>query len=147
MLADREPGVLLFIDLDGFKQVNDRLGHATGDELLRRIGAEVRSCVRSTDIVARLGGDEFVAVIRTDDEIASFNLANRMIERLDLAAGEQQQRVQVTASVGLTRWTAASRTRDPGALLDEADRAMYRAKQASGNQLAISGTPADADGS
>jgi diguanylate cyclase (GGDEF)-like protein len=143
MLADHEPGVLLFIDLDGFKQVNDQLGHAAGDELLRRIAAEVRSCVRSTDIVARLGGDEFVAVIRTDDEIASFNLANRMIERLDLAAGEQQRRVQVTASVGLTRWTAASRALDPGFLIDEADRAMYRAKQASGNQLVIFTAPGE----
>ena len=137
LLDDDQPGTLLFVDLDGFKQVNDRLGHAAGDELLQHIAAEIRSCVRSTDIVARLGGDEFVVVLRTDDEIATFNLANRMIERLDLAAGEHERHVQVTASVGLTRWSAGNRTGDAGHLIDEADHAMYRAKRASGNRLVI----------
>lgn len=136
MLDAGEPGTLLFIDLDGFKQVNDRLGHATGDDLLRHIGQEIRACMRSTDIAARLGGDEFVAVIRTDDETASFNLAIRMIERLNHAALEYDERAAVTASVGLTRWSATDHP-DPGHLIDLADRAMYRAKFASGNQVAI----------
>ena len=141
MLDAHEPGTLLFIDLDGFMHVNDQLGHAAGDELLRRIGEEIRSCVRSTDIVARLGGDEFVAVIRTNDEIATFNLANRMLERLNLAAGELGQRVHVTASVGLTRWSAKNRIRDSDQLIDEADQAMYRAKKASGNRLVTVTSP------
>ena len=123
-----EPG-LLFVDLDGFKSINDTLGHATGDAALREVSRRLLTCVRASDLVARLGGDEFVVLV-DDPEVTHDGLellAARIREALsgpsDLPGGVT---VQLSASVGVARATDAADT--PDALLDRADAAMYREK-------------------
>ncbi len=120
---------LLYIDIDHFKRVNDTLGHAAGDELLRQVAARLRHCLRGIDTVARLGGDEFAVIL---DRISHSGLATTMVDKLitacsgvyDLAGGSPR----ITLSIG-----AALYPRDAGdtdSLLKRADAAMYRAKAA-----------------
>ena len=120
---------LLFIDLDGFKPVNDRYGHVAGDRLLVALAARLRRQARESDLVARLGGDEFVIVIEggfTDHHLAaiSADLLAAVAEPCPLATGD----VQVSCSIGIA---CAPRDGDtPDALLTTADAAMYQAKAA-----------------
>ncbi|TXR58033.1 putative bifunctional diguanylate cyclase/phosphodiesterase [Quadrisphaera setariae] len=118
---------LLFVDLDGFKAVNDTHGHRAGDEVLRTVAGRLRSCVRSGDVVGRLGGDEFVVVlVDVADESELLACAQRVVDHLGapLSAGGQQ--VALGASVGVA-FTADGSTA-PEVLLHEADTAAYRAK-------------------
>ncbi|AGZ45374.1 GGDEF domain-containing protein [Actinoplanes friuliensis] len=122
------PGVaVLFCDLDGFKAVNDRLGHAAGDELLVAVADRLRACVRDQDLVSRFGGDEFVVVCRDDDPRATVDAVcariRDMVARPIVVAGES---VRIGVSVGVAFAGAASSTDD---LLGHADAAMYTAKQ------------------
>ncbi len=126
---NRHVGVL-FCDLDGFKAVNDTMGHDAGDELLRAFAERLRATVRADDVVARLGGDEFVVVCGDLDRPSeALTVADKIrrasSEPLSIGAGE----VRITPSIGVA---TASRRRpaDPGTLIVEADRAMYRAKKA-----------------
>lgn len=119
---------LLFIDLDGFKQVNDTLGHHAGDEVLKTVALRMLDTVRAGDVVARLGGDEFVVLLEPLDEQASgIGVADRVIEAVSepmlLASGHE---ATIGASVGL----AISQDGDTDAdrLMMEADLAVYRAK-------------------
>ncbi len=121
---------LLFVDLDGFKKINDTLGHAAGDEVLRVVAERLRSEVRAGDVVARLGGDEFVVLLEPLDEQASaLAVADRMVEVSSapvlLGSG---RRVRLGASVGVA--LSQDGVTDPDALLVEADTAVYRAKAA-----------------
>lgn len=124
---------LLYIDLDGFKAVNDTHGHDAGDELLREAAQRFRDHLRKDDVVARLGGDEF-AVILPDIAKAEDvgRIADSLIAQLsqpyDLACG----RLVVSASVGIA--LAPLDGRAPGVLLQAADRAMYVAKRADGGR-------------
>jgi diguanylate cyclase len=116
------PGTVLVLDLDGFKQVNDRLGHEAGDELLRRVAQVVSGCVRRADVVARLGGDEFAVLLMgaTPEDAAR---VSESIERAVEAIWPIGVRGGVSvgiASVGLGATEALSR----------ADRAMYAKKRA-----------------
>jgi diguanylate cyclase (GGDEF)-like protein/PAS domain S-box-containing protein len=119
---------LLFVDLDGFKQVNDTFGHDAGDELLRQVSKRFSECVREGDVLARLGGDEFIALLpgAGDDDAAlvAQRLAACLTEPFVLAQGT----VTVDASIGVATRTAGQST--PEQLLREADAAMYRAKVA-----------------
>ncbi|GAB1640105.1 diguanylate cyclase domain-containing protein [Krasilnikovia sp. MM14-A1259] len=120
---------VLFLDLDGFKQINDGYGHAAGDELLRSMGRRLRGAIRSEDIVGRLGGDEFVAVLTgADCERRAQGLTTRIRDvvrqPVPLAVGE----VTVDVSVGVAVGTGTSY--DAKGLLAAADSAMYRAKTA-----------------
>jgi diguanylate cyclase (GGDEF)-like protein/PAS domain S-box-containing protein len=120
---------LLFIDVDGFKRVNDRLGHAAGDELLVQIAIRLRGSVREADTVARLGGDEF-AVGCTDMESLDTALAlgERLLDALSLPFDVHGHEVLVGASIGV----ATAQGEDPASvdqLLSNADVAAYRAKQ------------------
>ena len=118
---------LLFLDIDGFKQINDTLGHAGGDDVLREFAHRLKSCVRATDLVARLAGDEFVIVlegIHTRDEC-------RFVARKILAAMRPQFRtagceIRVTTSIGVALGHGSSTTAE--ALLKRADSALYAAK-------------------
>ncbi|MCY1143671.1 GGDEF domain-containing protein [Actinoplanes sp. Pm04-4] len=115
---------VLFCDLDGFKPVNDRLGHAAGDELLVAVADRLRTCVRGDDLVSRFGGDEFVLICRGPEAVDV--VAARIAEltgRPFTAAGEQ---VHIGISVGAARARPAD-TID--ALLNRADMAMYEAKK------------------
>ncbi len=138
MLASKEAGTLLFVDLDGFKQVNDSHGHFAGDDVLVAVAKRLRSCVRPSDLVGRLAGDEFVVVLDTANETAVYMVAERVVRGLDLEVeSDFAPAVKITASVGLVSWRAGDVSRSAEGLIADADRAMYRAKTASGNQMAI----------
>ncbi|WP_374046056.1 diguanylate cyclase domain-containing protein [Massilia sp. R2A-15] len=128
----RLPLALLFIDLDGFKEVNDRLGHAAGDELLQQVAQRIKRRTRVTDTVARLGGDEFT-VILTDvtesqhiDTIAATILGD-LREPFALAAGE----AGISASIGISVYPGDGATSEE--LVVNSDAAMYAAKSAGRN--------------
>jgi diguanylate cyclase (GGDEF)-like protein len=127
---------LLFLDLNGFKQVNDRLGHAVGDELLRTVASRLIECVRPTDEIgrfaqgsaARLGGDEFAVLLTgLTDPKAARSVAMRIRELVQAPVDVAGQLLEVSASVGIAYMPRDGRTAD--ALLNAADSAMYAAKQ------------------
>jgi diguanylate cyclase (GGDEF)-like protein len=126
------PVAVLFIDLDGFKAVNDTLGHAGGDRLLKEVAARLQSAVRSEDTVARISGDEFAIVLpdlaRPDD---AGLVAQKVIESLARSIEVQGSEIFVTASVGIAAFPADGL--DADTLIGAADAAMYRAKQTGRN--------------
>jgi diguanylate cyclase (GGDEF)-like protein len=123
-----------YLDLDGFKQVNDRFGHEAGDRLLVEVTRRLLDCVRGSDTVARLGGDEFV-VLLTD--LLDEGECIRVLERLlaSVAAPfrlDDGQRVEISASIGATLFPKDEA--DADTLMRHADRAMYDAKRSGGNR-------------
>jgi diguanylate cyclase (GGDEF)-like protein/PAS domain S-box-containing protein len=124
---DRKPLTLLYLDLDGFKRVNDTHGHDAGDYLLVAIAKRLTALVRPTDVVSRLGGDEFVILCEGMDERGATQLAKRIVEVVPNPIEVDGQRLAVTPSVGIAL------NRDPGIrpgeLLADADMAMYFAKE------------------
>lgn len=118
---------LLYLDLDGFKPVNDQLGHTAGDALLKAVVACWQTVVREGELLARLGGDEF-AVIAAGDAEAVERLAARLIEVLDSPLLPQYPQVLVGVSVGLALYNEHGE--DRRRLVAAADTAMYRAKEA-----------------
>ncbi len=121
------PAVLMFIDLDGFKAVNDECGHAVGDALLKRVAAELAGHVRASDVVGRLGGDEFGVVmwhIGAEQAAAKARELERIIETAAIQRGER--RLAVGASAGTVLLDPAL---EPATLIDAADRAMYARKK------------------
>jgi diguanylate cyclase (GGDEF)-like protein/PAS domain S-box-containing protein len=129
-----DPAVL-FLDLDHFKSVNDRLGHDAGDDLLIEVARRLRVAVRSGDSLARLGGDEFAVLIEhsSDALVDARNVADRILAQLAAPTGVDRTASAVTASIGIAPGSAAS---SPTALLRDADIAMYHAK-ASGRGRAV----------
>jgi diguanylate cyclase (GGDEF)-like protein len=123
------PASLLFFDLDGFKEINDQLGHAEGDRILREFADILRSIFRDSDLVARLGGDEFVVLISNSHA----RDAEQALLRLSKAVAEhntaEQRRFQLAYSVGLVEYEPLRHDNVEG-LLEDADRAMYQNKQA-----------------
>jgi diguanylate cyclase (GGDEF)-like protein/PAS domain S-box-containing protein len=119
---------VLFIDLDRFKNVNDSLGHASGDRLLVEVARKLERCVRPCDTVARLGGDEF-AVLLEDvvDDASAVQVAERILADLSRSVRLDEQEVVTAASIGIACGDLSYR--DPGELLRDADTAMYRAKE------------------
>jgi diguanylate cyclase (GGDEF)-like protein len=130
---------VMLIDLDGFKQVNDTLGHAAGDELLQVISRRLVDTMRDADSVARLGGDEFVIVAETaTDEVNARIVADRVLDVLRQPVRVGDADLLVSGSVGLVIANAShDRTLDAGALLRKADIAMYRAKTGGRNRVEI----------
>jgi diguanylate cyclase (GGDEF)-like protein/PAS domain S-box-containing protein len=123
---------VLFLDLDGFKEVNDSIGHAAGDQLLIRVAERLRAAVGPDDTVARFGGDEFAVLLENlDDDRDAERLANRIIESLAEPLTLESNEIHVRASIGIA---TSARTGDPGdardadQLMRNADLAMYRAK-------------------
>ncbi|MBA2637906.1 MAG: GGDEF domain-containing protein [Solirubrobacterales bacterium] len=125
------PGALLAVDLDGFKGVNDRHGHAAGDTLLRAIADALAACVRETDVLARLGGDEFWALLPYCDPPDAERIGQAVVTSVRAVAASEG--VPVTASVGLV----ALDPEDVAAAQARADQAMYRAKHAGGDRLTV----------
>ncbi|MDT0277316.1 putative bifunctional diguanylate cyclase/phosphodiesterase [Blastococcus goldschmidtiae] len=118
---------LLFVDLDGFKAVNDRHGHATGDTVLRVIADRLRATLRPGDVVCRLGGDEFVVLVESvSGERDLVELAERLITTVSRPIRRSGQELRVGASVGIAVTQDAGI--DADALFAEADAAVYRAK-------------------
>ena len=122
---------LAYLDVDGFKGVNDRRGHAVGDRVLIALAGAAAATARSVDTVARLGGDEFVVLMPETDDAAALPLADRLREACSQAAGAGPE--PVTCSVGVV--TYAQPPRDVAELLASADALMYEAKAAGGDDV------------
>lgn len=136
-LAERnqEKVAVLFIDLDGFKPVNDSFGHATGDGVLKEAAMRLRSIARESDTVARVGGDEFLLLMEDVAGVADcVTLARRVVEALSDPFEIGEREIQISASVGIVVHPDHSR-RDK--LVAHADAAMYAAKRAGGGTYAV----------
>lgn len=126
---------VLLVDLDGFKKVNDSLGHAGGDSVLKQVARTLNSAVRSGDAVIRFGGDEFVLLLRDCDESGALEVADEVQLALSRAAGPVPDQGPVTASIGIAIFP------DHGPTLEDvvmhADAAMYRAKALGRDRIAF----------
>lgn len=126
--------VLVFIDLDNFKFINDSLGHAAGDELLKQVAARLTGCLRQSDTVARLGGDEFVLVVNDYYSVpAVVALLERVIEKIGRPVAIGGSEFQVGGSLGVALYP--SDAEDAETLLRRADVAMYAAKASGRNNF------------
>jgi diguanylate cyclase (GGDEF)-like protein/PAS domain S-box-containing protein len=131
-----QPVGVLFIDLDGFKRVNDALGHNAGDRLLREVGVRLGSRIRGEDTAARWGGDEFVLVLsRLDDEQSAIGIADAMVALLEEPFDLDGQPAFISASVGISLFPRDGE--DGEQLLLRADTAMYRAKKNGGRGVSV----------
>ncbi|WLI31747.1 EAL domain-containing protein [Pseudomonas rhodesiae] len=129
MQAVQEQGgcfALMFIDLDGFKPVNDAFGHHLGDQLLREVGLRLREDLRSHDTLARIGGDEFVLLVQLNQPDDALGLAERQVQLINRAFLVAEHELNISASVGIALFPGNGAT--PQELLMNADAAMYHAK-------------------
>ena len=131
----RRPFVILVLDLDGLKMVNDSLGHHAGDALLVRVADVVRGTMRRGDVLARLGGDEFAAYLFDADEVDGCRVADRMLEALVSPV----ETVTASVSIGLAMGLADDDARQ---VHSAADAAMYRAKRSGGRRYEVAPPPA-----
>jgi diguanylate cyclase (GGDEF)-like protein/PAS domain S-box-containing protein len=126
-------GVLMYLDLDGFKAINDNHGHETGDKVLVAVSSRLQDCVRETDTIARIGGDEFLVVLQDlESESASANLADKIHGAFVPPIVIGENRFTVTVSIGIAYFPDDGE--ESRVLMVNADKAMYRAKQAGQNQ-------------
>jgi diguanylate cyclase (GGDEF)-like protein len=127
-------GSILFMDLDGFKAVNERLGHPGADHVLRSVATELRRGVRDTDILARMGGDEFAVLLPYTDRVRAVVVAERLLDslhRLELTGAAKGLRI--SGSIGAAAFPEDGSTVE--GLLAAADRAMYMAKEGGRSQV------------
>jgi two-component system, cell cycle response regulator len=130
----RVPTSLLLLDVDGLKQVNDKLGHAAGDQVIRSVAAAIRQTLRATDFGARWGGDEFAIVAPNTTSEAARHSAERLIQRL--ADQHSEGGHPATVSVGIATFDPARATStDPESLVSAADEALYVAKANGKNRV------------
>ncbi len=119
---------LLFLDLDGFKQVNDTLGHGMGDQLLKVVAQRLKGCLRGSDIVSRLGGDEFTVILPAIPKMEdAARVAEKILASLSQAFVLEEHTVCVTVSIGISLYPLDCDTVDT--IIKNADAAMYRAKE------------------
>lgn len=127
---------ILFIDIDGFKEVNDTFGHSVGDKLLKAIAMRLQNCVRSSDTVGRLGGDEFLILL---DGINNLDNVLKVAEKVRLACNKvfvvDGHSLNLSSSIGIAMYPEMGKTYQQ--LIQVADQAMYKSKKAGGNQFSI----------
>lgn len=127
---------LLYVDLDGFKAVNDRLGHDGGDRLLQLVAQRIQSCIRTTDSVARMGGDEFTVILSGAIDVEQVEIvAQEILDRLGTVFTIGADDVLISASIGIAVYPMDGAT--PSRLLGNADQAMYVAKHAGRNRFSF----------
>ncbi|MBU0911474.1 MAG: diguanylate cyclase [Gammaproteobacteria bacterium] len=128
---------VIFIDIDGFKAVNDSLGHEAGDYLLVELANRMRCVMRENDTLARLGGDEFIALLtELPGEAECIPLIERLLNSASKPVDLQKQQARVSASIGITFYPQKKPV-DDATLIRQADMAMYQAKRSGKNQYAI----------
>jgi len=127
---------MMYLDLDRFKKVNDKLGHAVGDELLKEVARRLRACVRPADMVARLGGDEFAILV---DGFAAredvIKLGERLLQAIAAPVRIDDRNLWPRASIGVT--FSGPRLREPAQIMHDADAAMYQAKSRGRAHLSV----------
>ncbi|HKX39745.1 MAG TPA: sensor domain-containing diguanylate cyclase [Burkholderiaceae bacterium] len=123
---------VMYIDLDGFKQVNDRHGHAAGDELLRWVANRIVASVRESDLPARLGGDEFAVILTGTPEAGARHVAEKILE---LVSRHPEHQRGVSASIGIAVYPQSAQSMDE--LLRQADQAMYMAKGSGKRRVSV----------
>ncbi|QWD64598.1 GGDEF domain-containing protein [Polynucleobacter sp. MWH-UH2A] len=132
-----------FIDLDGFKEINDQHGHAVGDQALRLIGERIHNSIRSGDLLGRWGGDEFVLVLQNIDRQESVaHLADRLLGAIShplKLSSDEPLTLFLGASIGVAMTSAGllGKEFDALTLIEKADKAMYEAKRAGKNRIEI----------
>ena len=131
---------LMMMDIDAFKEINDRLGHLAGDRVLTEVSDLLRESLRATDIASRYGGDEFALILPSVGKTEAFAAAEKLrilIEAmsLELLRDGEKQTVEVRASIGVA--SAGAAASDPIGLIEAADRALYEAKAAGRNQVRL----------
>lgn len=135
-LSDLSHAAVIFIDLDGFKAVNDRLGHEIGDAVLREVARRLQANVRESDVVARYGGDEFVVVCDVDPE-GAVEIAERLRRAVDEEYGFLTESLPIGASIGIAHSGGSRNPASVDHLIRRADQAMYAAKNGGGNRVAV----------
>lgn len=137
-IRSHEPVAVLFIDLDGFKRVNDEFGHAAGDEVLREVAKRLVLAVRTTDVVARFGGDEFVVLLDTEvrDDTPD-RVCQRIFAQLQAPFVFTRGQAQIGASIGIAQHPPVPS--QPDDLLNRADAAMFEAKRAGKGCVRVAG--------
>jgi len=125
---DRSQTAVLFVDLDGFKNINDSMGHAVGDQLLKSVATRLASCVRRSDTVSRQGGDEFVVVLtQLDDPQDAATAAGKLLHVIATPHRIGPNEFHISASVGVSIYPGDGKTAE--VLIRNADSAMYEAKE------------------
>ncbi|MEK6793984.1 MAG: EAL domain-containing protein [Spirochaetota bacterium] len=123
-----ETVAVMFMDLDDFKFINDHLGHAAGDALLREAAVRLRQSVREADTVARMGGDEFTAILPTiDNSRNALSIAQKILGSIAAPMTVERREITVTASIGIAIYPDDAK--EAGSLLQNADTALYRSKE------------------
>lgn len=133
---------ILFVDLDGFKAVNDSFGHRAGDEVLQVVGRRLQRCTRAGETLGRLGGDEFAVILEGDDiESRARAVAERALQAVAQPIATRDGVVTVSASIGIGMYPKDGST--PEDVLQSSDLAMYRAKRGGKNSYSFLKSPYD----
>ena len=127
---------LFFLDLDGFKEINDTFGHIVGDQVLQMVAQRLVGCVRASDMVSRYGGDEFALIIE-DSQVDHNVLAQKILASIEKPYEIGDQRGFLSASIGIALYPQGAR--DVQSLIEAADRAMYAIKQGGKHGYGFSG--------
>jgi diguanylate cyclase (GGDEF)-like protein len=131
------------VDVDHFKEVNDRFGHLVGDAALRHISDKMKLCVREADMIARYGGEEFVIILPETDSDGAGYIAERVRKEIAVSsfAVEEHGEIRLTVSIGIACMNFGHEYSDLDRLLQSADDAMYRAKMSGRNCVSYAPAP------
>jgi diguanylate cyclase (GGDEF)-like protein len=132
---DKQIFAVLYLDLDGFKTINDALGHAAGDQIIENTARRIEQCVRKGDMVARMGGDEFVVLLRDIDSIDVAKVAEKIIKILSNPFTIAADPLYITTSIGVASYPQDGE--NANALIHNADSAMYETKRSGKNGYRI----------